>query len=184
MKTILLIGLLFLAVLGLGYFGGRYHERQSFRAETVLPDTVYTVKTLIDTVIKPRFRIVERIDTVYEERSSEELWREALAYWERSYIPDDRSTKDYTYAAVMDTVFSDSLLTARVSFHSPIPLHYESYFDARLTWRRPGLSMPAPRECRPGFWSHFGIGLFIGPAYDFTNKKLVPVLGIGGVVKW
>ena len=117
-----------LAIVAIGFFGrGFYDDWQRDEPKIKIEvDTVYVYHTLVDTVETERIRyIVKWKESAPLDQDS--LWESAKDYW-YDILGDSLNYYRGFFTAQVDTVYKDSILTANISFISPMILHPNSRF--------------------------------------------------------
>lgn len=119
-------------------------------------DYVYITKR--DTVYYPKYYTVSKKDTV--------IVKDSVYIYEKT-----------NYVAALDTVFEDSVLTAKVEFVSPIVLHPDSYFT--FDYKTKISNTTILEKSSPSVFVYFGVG----NTYDFINKKYGAGVSLGVGIK-
>ena len=117
-------------LLAIGFFGrGFYDDWQRGEPKIKIEvDTVYVYHTLVDTVEAERIKYIVK----WKEGTplnQDSLWKSAKEHW-YSILGDSLDYYRGFFIAQVDTVYEDSVLTANISFVSPMLLHPKS----RLLW--------------------------------------------------
>jgi hypothetical protein len=168
-KTIISI-IVIILLLGVGYFVGSKTSIE--RIESIRTDTLIVYKQVIDTVhsVRYSYRYIQGVKV-----NIDSLWLEAKAYW-KDIIKDSLNA---VYVASIDTTYQDSLLTAKVSYISPIPLHPRSYFAMDFKVKERTIETVETVVLKDSFWKNRFI-VYVGAGINYnTDLRLGLQMGAG-----
>ena len=171
---------LFIPVLVILIFMGYLQFKQMQLIEDRLT-TSDTTKTIDTTIIKEQNTLSSTIremqtNTVIVDSTKyvnlDSLFQEALVYWKDSLL-----TVPKEYVASKDTVIGDSLVTAKLSINSPIPIHPKTYIKAKFDYQIPVVkeTITVTKTVTP----LVTYGLQVGGGYGAINQKFETYIGLG-----
>lgn len=102
------------------------------------------------------------------------LFQEALLHWKDSLL-----TYPKDYVAEKDTVIKDSLVSVKLSIHSPIPIHPKTYLDAKITTKIPIITetITITNTIVKTPWLTYGLSVSVG--YGIITGKPDVYVGCG-----
>lgn len=100
-------------------------------AELVIADTVYIPYAIHDTLKVRVYRI-----SADKNNDAEKLIRNGMAVSSACSDSCSSGTYGHNFLALADTAYKDSLLTLRLGFLSPLPVHPDSRFIIDLSYRK------------------------------------------------
>jgi hypothetical protein len=144
----------------------------------IVRDTVIVERTLIDTMIEPRYYAVA--ETVAVAPDLDSLWSDALDYWD-SVAAADSIFRVGAYAAEFDTLAADSSFHVRARYESRLPLDPSGRFSAEVSVRDRRVVERVYADRESSFWNRFGVGFTAGVGATFENSsaRLAPFVGVG-----
>lgn len=138
-----------------------------------ITDTTYVVDT-ISTVV-PYERLSKETIVIHEKAINyDSLIQEAFEEWKVF----QKDTLQKTFVVTMDTTTNDSLVSAKVSFHSPLPIHPKSYFTSDFRVKIPVIKETVTVEKQAASTPLLTFGLHLGGGYT-TSNKVDGYVGIG-----
>lgn len=177
MKTEYILIPLFLIVILLGYFLWNTQQQINNISQsdtTVVIDTQIVHDSLLFylPVQNMTLKTVTIDSTKYVNLDS--LFQEALSHWKDSLL-----TYPKNYVAEKDTVIKDSLVSVKLSIHSPIPIHPKTYLDAKITTKIPIITETITITNTVVKTPLITYGIQGGLGYDMINDKFAGYVGFG-----
>ncbi len=102
------------------------------------------------------------------------LFQEALSHWKDSLL-----TYPKDYVAEKDTVIKDSLVSVKLSIHSPIPIHPSTYLNADIKYKIPIITETITITNTIVKTPLLSYGIQGGLGYDMINDKFAGYVGFG-----
>lgn len=155
------------------FFIGRESGEQ-IKSETII-DTVMVERVLFDTIVKPVFRVRIKTDTVYVPTNIDSLFEIAKQH----VHADSIEIYSPSFIAEKDTLYEDSLIYAKVSFVSRLPLDPGAYFQWHFRMKYPEIHKRELLTKPEGFWDQLGLGFGVGYGVDLKTGVFHPNISFG-----
>jgi len=137
-------------------------------------DTAYVRDTVVETI---RFDRLSKETIVIDSSrvNYDSLIAEAFKEWQTSL----KDTTEKTFVVRADTTLPDSLVTADIAFHSPLPIHPKSYMTMKFTTKIPVVTNTITVEKITTINPLLTYGLTVGVGYGFISQKPDVYVGAG-----
>lgn len=177
MKTEYILIPLFLIVILMGYFLWDTQQQINSISQsdtTIVVDTVFVPDSLL--LYLPVQNMTLKTITIDSTKyvNLDSLFQEALLHWKDSLL-----TYPKDYVAKKDTVIKDSLVSVKLSIHSPIPIHPKTYLDAKITTKIPIITETITVTNTIIKIPILTYGIQSGLGYDMINDKFAGYVGFG-----
>jgi hypothetical protein len=172
--SITLAAALFAAGAYVGYLG----NAPEFAIERIERDTVVVERSLIDTMIEPRYYAVA--ETVAVAPDLDSLWSDALDYWD-SVAAADSISRVGAYVAEFDTLSPDSAFRVSARYESRLPLDPAGRFSTEVSVRDRVVLERVFADRESSFWNRFGVGFTagVGATFEGSSARIAPFVGVG-----